>query len=531
MRVVISRRTVVGGALASLGVMSTPALAAAARPPLLELPTTARRRLRDPFTLGVASGDPEPGGVVLWTRLAPQPLAWDGLGGMPSREVLVDWQVAEDPDLTRVVRSGRARAVPRLAHAVHVEVDGLQPDREYFYRFRAEGHLSGVGRTRTAPAYASSPTSLTVAVASCAQYEHGYFTAYRRLAEESPDLVLHLGDYLYEMRNDAFVAYPHNVRSVAGPETVSLAGYRQRHAQYKTDPDLQAAHAAAPWSVVFDDHEVDGNWAGLHQEHRRRSDPSFRQRRASAFRAYYENMPLRRTSLPQGPRMRIYRRLQWGDLATVHLLDTRQYRDDQVSRGHSRSARRARLDPRRTITGARQEQWLLQGLGGSDARWDVLAQQVFFAQRDRSRRSGLQVGVDGWDGYAASRHRILEGFEHRGVRNPVVLTGDVHRHYANDLRLDFDRPSTRPVGVELVTTSITSGGDGQDQPREIGAERAANPHVQFSRNRRGYVLARFERDLLRADFKTLPYVQRPGAPAQTAAAFVVEDRNPGLQPA
>ncbi|HYF73259.1 MAG TPA: alkaline phosphatase D family protein, partial [Nocardioides sp.] len=449
-----------------------------------------------------------------------------GRGGMPAREVIVEWQVAEDPELTRVVRSGRARALPQWAHSVHCEVDGLRPGREYFYRFRAEGHLSPVGRTRTAPAYADAPSSLTVAVASCAQYEHGFFTAYRRLAEDGPDLVLHLGDYLYELRNDAFVAHPHNVRSVAGPETVSLADYRRRHAQYKSDPDLQAAHAAAPWSVVFDDHEVDGNWAGMHAEHR---GARFGRRRAAAFRAYYEHMPLRRTSLPRGPRMRIYRRVRWGDLATLHLLDTRQYRDDQARR--RRGGHQTRWDPRRSITGDRQEQWLLRGLGESGARWDVLGQQVLFAQRDRSARPGDQVGVDGWDGYAASRRRILEGFEHRGVRNPVVLTGDVHRHYANDLRHDFDRPSTRPVGVELVTSSITSGGDGQDQPRELEAERAANPHVRFSRNRRGYVLARFERDLLRADFTTLPYVQRPGAPARTAASYVVEDRNPGLQPA
>jgi alkaline phosphatase D len=508
--------------------MSSPTLATASRAPLADAPRSVRRRLGDPFTLGVASGDPEPGGVVLWTRLAPHPLAADGLGGMPGREVAVDWQVAEDPQLSRVVRSGRARAVPRRAHAVHVEVEGLQPGREYYYRFRAEGHLSAVGRTRTAPAYASSPTSLKVAMASCAQYEHGYFTAYQRLAQDDPDLVLHLGDYLYEFRADDYIAHPHNVRAVAGPETVTLAEYRRRHAQYKTDPDLQTAHAAAPWSVVFDDHEVDGNWAGMRPE---RPGPPFARRRAAAFRAYYEHMPLRRTSLPHGPGMRIYRRVRWGDLATIHLLDTRQYRDDQACGDHRQAGCTARLDPRRSITGDRQERWLLRGLGDSDARWDVVAQQVFFAQRDTSSRSGLQVGMDGWDGYAASRRRILEGFVHRGVRNPVVLTGDVHRHYANDLRLDFDRPSTRPVGVELVTSSITSGGDGQDRSRTMRAEVADNPHIHYTTSRRGYVLTRFDRDRLQADFKTLPYVQRPGAPVRTAASYVVEDRNPGLQPA
>ncbi len=526
MRAVISRRAVVGGALASLATISTPALATASRPPLLDARMAVRRRLGDPFTLGVASGDPEPGGVVLWTRLAPHPLAADGLGGMPRREVLVDWQVAEDAGFAQVVRQGRVRAVPRSAHSVHLEVDGLQPAREYYYRFRAEGHLSPVGRTRTAPAYDSSPTSLSIAVASCAQYEHGYFTAYQRIAQEDPDLVLHLGDYLYEFRQDDYVAYPHNVRSVAGPETVSLAEYRRRHAQYKTDPHLQVAHAAAPWSVVFDDHEVEGNWAGMRAE---RPGPPFRARRAAAFRAYYEHMPLRRTSLPRGPGMQIYRRARWGDLATIHLLDTRQYRDDQACGDHRQAGCSARLDPRRSITGDRQERWLLRGLGDSDARWDVLGQQVFFAQRDTSARPGLQVGMDGWDGYAASRRRILEGFAHRGVRNPVVLTGDVHRHYANDLRLDFDRPSTRPVGVELVTSSVTSGGDGKDHSREMRAEQRTNPHIHYTSSRRGYVLTRFDRDRLHADFKTLPYVQRPGAPVHTDASFVVENGDPGLQ--
>ena len=525
--IAIGRRAVLGASVASLSVLAaSPALAV--RGPLADEASVmrAQRRLRDPFTLGVASGDPEPDGVLIWTRLAPHPLAVDGLGGMPRRAVLVEWQVAEDRDFARLSRTGSIYARPESAHSVHVEVDGLAPDREYFYRFRAAGHPSMTGRTRTAPPYASSPSSLTVAVASCAQYEHGYFTAYRRIAEENPDLVLHLGDYMYEFRKDDYVAYPHNVRAFAGHETVSLADYRRRHAQYKTDPGLQAAHAAAPWSVVFDDHEVDGNWAGMRPEHRQ---PHFGHRRAAAFRAYYENMPLRRTSVPRGMDMQIYRRVRWGDLATLHLMDTRQYRDDQACGDHRQAGCSARLDPRRSITGDRQERWLLRGLGDSDARWDVLAQQVFFAQRDTSRQPGLQVGMDGWDGYAASRHRILDDFGHRNVRNPVVLTGDVHRHYANDLRLDFDRPDTRPVGVELVTSSVTSGGDGHDMTDEVRGELAENPHIRFASCRRGYVVARFDRDQLRAEFKTLPYVQRMGAPVSTAAAFVVEDGNPGLQ--
>lgn len=524
--IVLGRRAVVAGGAASLALLTTPTAALAARAPMDAASMTARRPLRDPFTLGVASGDPEPDGVVLWTRLAPRPLASDGHGGMPHREVPVEWQVAEDPSFSRPVRSGRAAARPRFAHAIHVEVSGLAPDREYFYRFRAAGHVSPTGRTRTAPSYDASPQSLTVAVASCAQYEHGFFTAYHRIAEEAPDLVLHLGDYMYEFRRDQYVARSGNVRDFVGEETCTLADYRRRHAQYKTEPGLQAAHAAAPWSVVFDDHEVDGNWADLSPE---RPERHFRERRAAAFRAYYENMPLRRTSLPRGVDMRIYRRLRWGDLTTIHLMDTRQYRDNQACGDHRQAGCHARLDPHRTITGDRQERWLLDGMGRSDAQWDVLAQQVFFAQRDTSRRPGLQVGMDGWDGYAASRHRILEGFRHRDVRNPVVLTGDIHRHYANDLRLDFDRPHTKPIGVELVTTSITSGGDGKQLTAEMRGELADNPHIRFANSKRGYLMTRFDREQLRADFRTLPYVQRRGAPVHTKAPFVVEAGNPGLQ--
>ncbi len=521
----LGRRAVLTGSAASLLQLTTQAPVLAGRAPGLDR-MTARPRLPDPFTLGVASGDPEPDGFVIWTRLAPHPLAWDGRGGMPWHDVAVDWQVAADDRFAQVVVGGTTRSLPRRAHAVHVEVHGLQPGREYYYRFRAEGHLSRIGRTRTAPAYSSSPAVLTVAAASCAELEHGYFTAYRRIAEDDPDLVLHLGDYLYEFRHGAYVAHPHNVGHAVGPETVTLAGYRQRHAQYKTDPDLQLAHAAAPWSVVWDDHEVEGNWAGMTPAH---PEADFRRRRAAAFQAYYEHMPLRRTSAPRGPGMRIYRRVRWGDLATVHLLDTRQYRDDQACDDRRTAGCVERWDPRRSITGDRQERWLLRGLGDSDARWDLVAQQVFFAQKDASRLPGRQVGMDSWDGYAASRRRVLEGFVHRRVRNPVVLTGDVHRHYANDLRLAFDRPETPPVGVELVTTSITSGGDGFDTAPQLKVERAANPHIRYSSGRRGYLLTRYTRSELRADFRVLPYVQERGAPLRTDASFVVEDRRPGLQ--
>jgi alkaline phosphatase D len=487
-----------------------------------EPPDRARsgQLVAEPFTLGVASGDPVPTGVVLWTRLAPEPLAPDGLGGMPRRQVLVQWQVAEDPAFRRVARGGYAVADPAWAHSVHVEVEGLEPGREYHYRFRAEGHVSPAGRTRTAPPAGALTAAARFAVASCANYEEGWFTAYRRLAEEQPDLVLHLGDYLYESPERGRPA-GHHVRGHLGGETRTLADYRRRHAQYKTDADLQHAHAVAPWAVVFDDHEVDANWAGFHPQ---TPQPRFAMRRAAAFRAYYEHMPLRRSSLPHGPHLPVFRRLTWGDLATVHLLDTRQYRQDQVCGDTRVIGCSARLAPDRTILGARQERWLSRGLGASSARWDVLAQQVFVAPKDSYPGPLKEFAMDAWDGYPAARRRLLRSFADRKVRNPVVLTGDVHRHYANDLLLD-----DATVASELVTTSVSSGGDGSERTALTDVQLAENPHIRWADSRRGYVVLDVAPDSFRASFRTLPYVRRPGASVSTAATFTLADGERGLE--
>ena len=512
--VTLGRRNLLGG-----GVGVVAAALPLVRPGEPTDPARAIRTLRAPFTLGVASGDPWPTSVVLWTRLAPEPLAPDGLGGMPGRQVVVQWQVAEDPTFRRVVRGGYAVADPAWAHSVHVEVDGLTPGRQYSFRFRAEGHVSPAGRTRTAPAAGVLLPAARFAVASCANYEDGRFTAYRRLAEDEPDLVLHLGDYLYESPEVAGPGKQH-VRGHLGGETRTLADYRQRHAQYKTDPDLQHAHAAAPWAVVFDDHEVDANWAGFHPQTPQRH---FALRRAAAFRAYYEHMPLRRTSLPHGPHLPVFRRLAWGELATVHLLDTRQYRYDQVCGDTRVIGCTARQAPDRTILGARQERWLDRGLASSGARWDLLAQQVFVAPKDSRQGPLEEFAMDAWDGYPVARRRLLRSFVERRVRNPVVLTGDVHRHYANDLVLD-----DTPVAAELVTTSVSSGGDGSARTALTDVQLAENPHLRWADSRRGYVLLDVSPESLRADFRTVPYVSRPGAPVSTAATFGLADRRRGL---
>jgi alkaline phosphatase D len=476
----------------------------------------------------VASGDPRPHGVVLWTRLAPDPLAEDGNGGMPPLKVPVYWEIAEDEHFKEVERRGIVFARPELGHSVHVEIRGLEPNHEYFYRFTVGSEFSPTGRTKTAPAPGASVAELAFAFASCQMYEHGYYTAYRRMSEEEDlDLVVHLGDYIYEMGPNQYVAQSGNVRTHNSPEIFTLAEYRNRHALYKTDEDLQAAHAAFPWVVTWDDHEVENNYADeISQiDSEPDQDPEvFLGRRAAAYQAYYEHMPLRRTSVPQGPDMQLYRRISYGNLAQFNVLDTRQYRDDQAAGDPERQ------DPSRTITGEEQERWLFDGLANSGAIWKVLAQQVFFAKRDRDPGEGERYSMDAWDGYLGSRNRVLEFIREQRIANPIVLTGDVHNNWAAELKANFDDPSSETLGVEFIGSAITSGGDGADTPgpdqQRILEE---NLHIKFFNGQRGYVLCRLTPELWRTDYRVLPYVKEPGASMYTRASFAVEAGRPGLQ--
>jgi alkaline phosphatase D len=517
-RILLKTGLVTGGAALAAG---APALLDQ-RPSAAAPPTAG-----DPFTLGVASGDPLPDGFVIWTRLAVDPLADDGMGGMPSTSRQVGWQVATDAGFTDVVRAGSARTGPELGHSVHVEVGGLQPGREYFYRFRTGRHLSPAGRSVTAPDPLSMPASLSMAFASCSQFEHGWFTAYGRLAEERPDLVLHLGDYQYEYRADSYTVPGGNVRDHKGPETVTLGGYRQRLAQYRTDPDLQAAHAVAPWLVVFDDHEVDNNWADEVAENAA-SQPGFMDRRAAAFRAYYENMPLRRTSVPSGPDMQLYRSVQWGQLASFHMLDTRQYRDDQAC-GDGYDDCPPAAAPERSLPGAAQEAWLAERFAASTQTWDVLGQQVFLGRRDSTATPDNRVSMDAWDGYPASRDRVVRSWVDAGVRNPVVLTGDVHAHWGSDVLTDWTDGSSPVLGSEFVCSSITSGGDGYDKADGTHPWAAQNPNLRFWTNLRGYVSTTITPTSFTADYRCLPRVSVPGDQAFTRATFVVDDGVRGMR--
>ncbi|MFS4109775.1 MULTISPECIES: alkaline phosphatase D family protein [unclassified Streptomyces] len=519
--------TTTGAAAALAFSVNLPAAGAASAAEL-----DAARLPGDPFTLGVASGDPLPDSVLLWTRLAPAPYQADG--GLPARRVTVQWELALDERFRRVVRRGAATAHPEFQHTVHVEVGRLQPGRVYHYRFRAGRWTSPAGRTRTAPAPGSRPAGLTLGLVSCQRYDEGYYTAYRHLAQDDVDVVFHLGDYLYEYAVDSAGGSrglpKGTLPDLFHHETVTLEDYRLRYALYKTDPDLRAAHAAHPFVVTWDDHETENNYADDVSETGGPAD-EFLLRRAAAYRAYWENMPLRSPQLPHGPDLRLYRRLHWGRLAQFDVLDTRQYRSDQAYGDGWQYGGPESEDPRRTLTGAAQERWLIDGWRRSDALWNVVPQQVTFSQRYNSTTLPSKLSMDSWDGYPASRERVLAGARAAGVENLMVLTGDVHVHYAFDIKRDFSDPGSRTVGTEIVTSSITSGGNGSAKPSNWNTLMTANPHLRFFNGLRGYATVSLGRELARADFKTVSHVTTQGAPLTTAASFVTEAGEPGLKPA
>ncbi len=471
-----------------------------------------------PFQLGVASGDPSEDGFVLWTRLAPKPV--EG-GGMMDDSVEVSWQVAEDEAMSRIVKKGSKTALASWAHSVHVEVEGLKSDRWYWYQFKAGGEVSPIGRSRTMPLPRSTPDRLRFAFASCQHYETGLFTAYEHMAREDLDLVVHLGDYIYE---DAVIEK--RVRRHNGKEIFSVDDYRNRYALYKSDPALQSAHAAAPWIVTWDDHEFDNNYANAISEAKSIKRSDFLKRRANAYKAFYEHMPLRRACLPKGPDLKLYRRLPFGTLADFHVLDTRQYRTDQPCDDNNKPPCPGTLDPKGTLMGTRQRDWLFKGLGSSKANWNVLAQQVMMARVDRTAGEGATYSMDQWPGYEMERRQVLKFLHDRKVSNPVVLTGDIHTNWANELIADFDQLDSKSVATEFVGTSISSGGDGLDAPATLPQTLSENPFVKFHNAERGYVRCEVTPKTWRTDFRTLPFVTKPGAPVITRASFVVESGRP-----
>ncbi len=496
----------------------------------------ARAAAGYPFTLGIASGNPTANGVVLWTRLAPEPLSPDPArpGGMPPVAVPVRWEIAEDPAMRLVVGHGTVEAEPEFAHSLHIECTGLKPARDYWYRFIAGGDASRTGHTRTAPARGAALASLRFGFCSCANYEFGYFSAYRHLAAETPDLVLFLGDYIYEHASQSAT----RLRSHSdGVEATDLRTYRNRHAQYKTDPDLQKLHEAAPCLATWDDHEVQNDYADRWSPDF--ADPTvFLARRAAAYRAFWEHMPLPRSALPQGPNATIYGRFDFGGLASFLVVDSRQYRSrlacDSGPRGGAKQLVDAtcpeRLDPRRSLLGMAQEAWLYEHFRTRPARWNVLAQQQLMAEfKERLDTGEIAHWSDDWNGYPAARQRLLQQIRDTRLANPVVISGDIHSFWANDLKLDFDDSSAPVIASEFVGSSITS------TPPPHGkfvAWVAENPHIHFFESRkRGYVSVELRPQRMEVAFRAVSHVRDPAADVATLRRFVVEDGRPGPQPA
>ena len=469
------------------------------------------------FALGIASGQPRADGMVLWTRLL-----GDSLG---PRET-VRWEVADDEQFRRIVARGEETAETAWAHSVHAEPSGLAPDRWYWYRFSALGEQSPVGRTRTAPA-ADAAASLRFVITSCQRYDVGHYAAWRHVAAENPDLVMFLGDYIYE-----YASRPDAIRRHEGSEAKTLDQYRARYTTYKSDPLLQTAHAAAPWLLVWDDHEVSNDYANLRGED---LTQDFAARRSAAYRAYWEHMPFPKSARPVGADMRITGRLDWGRLARIHLLDDRQYRDLQVcarpGRGGSNTVMQADcpdlLNPKRTLLGSEQERWLADGWDLSRP-WNLLAQQTLMARfswQDPALPGRGAYWTDGWDGYAPARNRLLGVVAEKKVPGVVVLGGDVHSNYVADLKADYDDPKSPVVASEFCGTSITSLSLPQSR---IDAARAFNPHIRLSRaDQRGYMTFDLDAKQMSARVQTVDNPLDPASGMTTTARFVVDPKRAG----
>jgi alkaline phosphatase D len=482
------------------------------------------RFVDDPFQLGVASGDPTPSGAVIWTRLAPRPLEPEG--GMSGQRVAVTWEVADDEWFSRGLKRGRATAAPELAYSIHVDVDGLAPDRWYFYRFTAGDITSPVGRIRTTPATGTTTTPLRFAFASCQRYDQGLFTAYEHMSREELDLVAHLGDYIYE-----YAATASPVRQHVGLEIRTLDDYRRRHAQYKTDQLLQAAHARCPWIITWDDHEVDNNYAASIGENGMESEEQMRTRRAAAYQAWWEHQPVRVPRARSWADLSITRAFDWGAVARFWVLDGRQYRSDQPCGDGLRVVPCGDwTDRSHTMLGAAQERWLYDGLTSSRANWQVLANQVMVAPFDESAGPERRLSMDQWSGYPAALDRLLGAIAQRARNRTVVITGDIHSHWVNELRSSFPDPRAPTIGAEFVGTSISSEGDGADRQAYVtDAALAENAHVKWHSGRRGYVTCTVTPESWRAEYRTVPFVTRPGAPIETPSRWRLTRGRAGLE--
>jgi len=479
----------------------------------------------DPFNLGVASGAPSNDGFVLWTRM---------MGAEGGTALSVPYEIAADEGMRNVVRKGVATTDPVFGHSIHEEVTGLEPGRPYWYRFSSGSAESALGRAMTLPTPGAD--KLRFAYFSCSNWQAGYFSAYRHAAEEHPDFAVFLGDYIYE-----YIETRHPVVRAhsGGKEPHTVAEYRARYEQYRSDPGLRAIHAACPSLVTWDDHEVQNDYADQWSEDF--EDPQvFLSRRASAYQAFYEHMPVKpKFSKPFGSEMRVYDSYDFGDLLRVNLIDGRQYRSREAcyrkpdkGGGHAETAKACPelLDLHRSMIGEAQEKWLFNNLSTSKAQWNVIANDVLMARLNQPAPDGEpQYWTDDWDGYPASRNRLLISIHDHKPSNPVVITGDIHSFWTNDLKLDFADEKSPVIATELVGTSVSSDGPPYDVFSKFVPQ---NPHVKFFESRkRGYVSVALTSKRMDAKYQVVSDVTDPNATLSTLAAFVVEDGKPGAQKA
>ncbi|TAG25269.1 MAG: alkaline phosphatase [Burkholderiales bacterium] len=535
--------------LARRQLLERAALATAAAQTLW-LPRSAWSQARlssNPFTLGIASGSPTSDGIVLWTRLAPS--GFLGSSSLGNDNITVRWEIAHDERFTRIVQSGQAQATAQLAHSVHVEVAGLEGGRGYFYRFMVGDWTSTTGRTRTLPAMDAPAGKFRIAYASCQRWEHGYYSAYRHMLADQPDLVLFLGDYVYEYPNAANAVRKPNATSNGG-WVISLDDYRSRYALHKSDPDLQAMHAACPWAFTWDDHEVQNDYAGLSAGDAGPAVSDFAARRAAAYQAFYEHTPLRASTLTRSlagllerpaAELRIYGQLKLGALGNLYLLDPRQYKDAPVctkeGEGKTGSVNPAQCpawnDPTRSFLGAAQEQWIAQALvqNANAGGWQIIGQSTRFGLRDsRASGAGQTFGNDNWDGYSAARTRLTDAMQKSGSKNNVMLGGDVHENWVGHIKSDYAKASSASIGTEFCGTSITSRNGATSTNDKIPDRLARNPHFTFAdAEKRGYGLADFSKDKLQVSLRTVSDVTSKDASIQTLAQFSVAFGKPDVE--
>lgn len=473
-----------------------------------------------PFTLGIASGDPLPTAVVIWTRLAPSP--YEVGGGLGRRSHPVRWQVAEDPDFRRVRRQGTSLAHPEFSHTVHVDVEGLEPSHEYWYRFIAGNHISPVGRTVTAPAEGAHLAELNVVVASCQSLGAGWYHAWKDVVADPPDLVYFAGDYIYEYAiRDNSVRWPYTppLPEDYDRNTDTLDRFRQQYALYKSDPDLKLAHQTAPWMVTWDDHEVVNDYDAF--------DPELFALRAAGYRAFAEHMPIRWPRFPDGHRATLYRSLTYGDLAQFHIVDTRQHRSTPHEQGTLPDIPE-RHDPQRQMLGEQQEQWLYDSLGSAGTTWDVLCNSVLLGRLDTEAGPGRLYSAGGWDAYAAAQQRLLDTVTAKDLGGFVVLNGDIHRNYHLNLHAEPEDFSSPVIGVEFAGTSISSGGEGRETDDGLEIRKAENPHLIYSDLWRGYLRCRITHDDWETQVRRIEGVQLLDYTASTSARLVTVPGDPGL---